>query len=131
MTLFEHLKEFKMVYDVNNNVLLQDYEIVYRGVVAVANIIEAGKEIADPIMETKILDVFQALIIKAKMDSSNYEPDPVLAKIKGVAEKALNNAHAMGIIKTYDQAVEEYEDDDKIEEWRHHPKPIEDASSSS
>ena len=119
-----------MVYDVNN-VLLQDYEIVYRGVVAVANIIEAGKEIADPIMETKILDVFQALIIKAKMDSSNYEPDPVLAKIKDVAEKALNNAHAMGIIKTYDQAVEEYEDDDKIEEWRHHPKPIEDASSSS
>ena len=119
-----------MVYDVNN-VLLQDYEIVYRGVVAVANIIEAGKEIADPIMETKILDVFQALIIKAKMDSSNYEPDPVLAKIKDVAEKALNNAHAMGIIKTYDQAVEEYEDDDKIEEWRHHPKPIEDSSSSS
>ena len=105
---------------------------MYRGVVAVANIIEAGKEIADPIMETKILDVFQALIIKAKMDASNYEPDPILAKIKSVAEVALNNAHSMGIIKTYDQAVKEDEDDDKIEDWRHHPKPaVEDASSSS
>lgn len=100
---------------------------MYRGVVAISNIIEAGKEIADPIMETKILDVFQALIIKAKMDSSNFEPDPILAKIKGVADIALTHAHQMGIIKTYDQAVQEYEDDDQIEEWRHHPKPIEDA----
>ena len=83
-------------------------------------------------METKILDVFQALIIKAKMDASNYEPDPILAKIKSVAEVALNNAHAMGIIKTYEQAVKEDEDDDKIEEWRSHPKPaVEDASSTS
>ena len=76
--------------------------------------------------------MFQALIIKAKMDASNYEPDPILAKIKSVAEVALNNAHSMGIIKTYDQAVKEDEDDDKIEEWRHHPKSaVEDASSSS
>merc|ERR1712066_1134409 len=105
----------------------KDYDVVYRGVVAISNIIEAGKEIADPIMETKILDVFQALIIKAKMDSSNFEPDPILAKIKGVADIAPTHAHQMGIIKTYDQAVQEYEDDDQIEEWRHHPKPIEDA----
>ena len=75
--------------------------------------IEAGKETADPLMETKILDVCQALIIKAKMDASNFQPNPVLAKIREVCEVALNKAHGMGVIKTYDQAVEEYEEDDR------------------
>ena len=82
---------------------------MYRGVVAVGNMIEAGKETADPLMETKILDVCQALIIKAKMDASNFQPIPVLAKIREVAEVALEKAHGMGVIKTYEQAVEEYE----------------------
>ena len=92
--------------------------------------IEGGKEIAEPMMDTKVLDVCQALIIKAKMDESNYQPNPTLQKIKLVAEVALQKAHEMGIIKTYDQAVQEYEDDDKLEEWRSHPKPIEEDSSN-
>ena len=92
--------------------------------------IEGGKEVAEPMMDTKVLDVCQALIIKAKMDGSNYQPNPTLQKIKLVAEVALQKAHEMGIIKTYDQAVQEYEDDDKLEEWRSHPKPIEDGSSN-
>ena len=92
--------------------------------------IEGGKEVAEPMMDTKVLDVCQALIIKAKMDESNYQPNPTLQKIKLVAEVALQKAHEMGIIKTYDQAVQEYEDDDKLEEWRSHPKPIEDDSSN-
>jgi len=92
--------------------------------------IEGGKEVAEPMMDTKVLDVCQALIIKAKMDGSNYQPNPTLQKIKLVAEVALQKAHEMGIIKTYDQAVQEYEDDDKLEEWRSHPKPIEDDSSN-
>ena len=104
---------------------------MYRGVVAVANMIEAGKETADPLMETKILDVCQALIIKAKMDASNFQPNPVLAKIREVCEVALNKAHGMGVIKTYDQAVEEYEEDDSIEEWRHHPRPAIEGGGSS
>ena len=102
---------------------------MYRGVVAVANMIECGKEIADPLMDTKILDVCQALIIKANMDSSSYQPNTNLQKIKGVADVALNKAHEMGIIKTYDQAVQEYEDDDTLEEWRSHPKPVEGPSN--
>ena len=102
---------------------------MYRGVVAVSNMIECGKEIADPLMDTKILDVCQALIIKAKMDGSNYQPNETLQKIRTVAEVALNKAHEIGVIKTYDQAVQEYEDDDKLEEWRSHPKPIEDSSN--
>ena len=93
------------------------------------NMIEAGKEVADQMMDTKILDVCQALIIKAKMDGSNYQPNETLQKIRTVAEVALNKAHEIGVIKTYDQAVQEYEDDDKLEEWRSHPKPIEDSSN--
>jgi len=127
----------KKVYDSSQwescflNVLCsQDFDIVYRGVVAVGNMIEGGKEVAEPMMDTKVLDVCQALIIKAKMDGSNYQPNPTLQKIKLVAEVALQKAHEMGIIKTYDQAVQEYEDDDKLEEWRSHPKPIEDDSSN-
>ena len=91
--------------------------------------IEGGKETAEPLMDTKILDVCQALIIKAKMDGSNYQPNETLQKIRTVAEVALNKAHEIGVIKTYDQAVQEYEDDDKLEEWRSHPKPIEDSSN--
>merc|ERR1711963_986798 len=118
----------KKVYDTSQweacflNVLCsQDFDIVYRGVVAVGNMIEGGKETAEPLMDTKILDVCQALIIKAKMDGSNYQPNETLQKIRTVAEVAL--------IKAYDQAVQEYEDDDKLEEWRSHPKPIEDSSN--
>ena len=91
--------------------------------------IEGGKETAEPMMDTKVMDVCQALIIKANMDSSSYQPNPVLQKIKMVADIALNKAHEMGIIKTYDQAVQEYEDDDKLEEWRSHPKPVEGSSN--
>ena len=118
----------------SNECIFQDYDIVYRGVVAIANMIEAGKDVADKMMDTKVLDVCQALIIKANMDSSNFEPIPELAKIKSVAEVALNKAHAMGVIKTYEQAVKEDEDDEELEEWRHHPKAaitdVTDESSS-
>ena len=97
--------------------------------VAVGNMIEGGKETAEPMMDTKVMDVCQALIIKANMDSSSYQPNPTLQKIKLVADVALNKAHEMGIIKTYDQAVQEYEDDDKLDEWRSHPKPVEGPSN--
>ena len=97
--------------------------------VAVGNMIEGGKETGEPMMDTKVMDVCQALIIKANMDSSSYQPNPTLQKIKLVAYVALNKAHEMGIIKTYDQAVQEYEDDDKLDEWRSHPKPVEGPSN--
>ena len=97
--------------------------------VAVANMIEGGKEVAEPMMDTKVMDVCQAHIIRANMDGSSYQPNATLQKIKTVADVALNKAHAMGIIKTYDQAVQEYEDDDKLDEWRSHPKPVEGPSN--
>ena len=91
--------------------------------------IEGGKEVAEPMMDTKVMDVCQAHIIRANMDGSSYQPNATLQKIKTVADVALNKAHAMGIIKTYDQAVQEYEDDDKLDEWRSHPKPVEGPSN--
>ena len=91
--------------------------------------IEGGKEVAEPMMDTKVMDVCQAHIIRANMDGSSYQPNATLQKIKVVADVALNKAHAMGIIKTYDQAVQEYEDDDKLDEWRSHPKPVEGPSN--
>ena len=57
--------------------------------VAVGNMIEVGKETGEPMKDTKVMDVCQALIIKA------------------------NKAHEMEIIKTYDHAVQEYEDNDR------------------
>ena len=65
---------------------LQDFDIVYRGVVSVGNMSEAGKEVADQMMDTKVLDVCQALIIKANMDASNFQPNPVLAKVWRLAD---------------------------------------------
>ena len=46
----------------------------------------------------------------ANMDASNLHPNPVLAKIKAVAEVALNKNQSLRVIKTYDQAVREYEE---------------------
>ena len=47
----------------------------------------------------------------ANMDASNLHPNPVLAKIKAVAEVALNKNQSLRVIKTYDQAVQGYEED--------------------
>ena len=47
----------------------------------------------------------------ANMDASNLHPNPVLAKIKVAVEVALNMNHSLRVIKTYDQAVQEYEED--------------------
>ena len=100
-----------------------DVEVCLRGVVTVDNMVAAGKETADPVMDTQIMDVLQALIIKAKMDEGSAEPNPVLVKIRGIAEATLARAHEMKVIKTYDEGVKEYEDDDNLESWKPAPKP--------
>jgi hypothetical protein len=47
----------------------------------------------------QIMEVLQALVLKANLDLGNAKPDPTLQKIKGVAEDCLKKAHGMGIIK--------------------------------
>ena len=49
-----------------NVVANPDYEIVLRGVVVVQNMIQAGREIAEPIIESQITDCLQAHIARAK-----------------------------------------------------------------
>jgi hypothetical protein len=101
-----------------------DYETAYRGVVIVDNMVQAGREVAEPLMDDgKIMDVLQALALKAKLDLGNAEPAPLLQKMRPLCEHALNVAHEQGVIKTYTEAVAEDEEDEKIEPWQHHPKP--------
>jgi len=49
-----------------NVVANPDYDIVLRGVVIVQNMIQAGKEIAEPIIESQITDCLQAHIARAR-----------------------------------------------------------------
>ena len=100
-----------------------DYETTYRGVVIVDNMVQAGKEVAEPLFDGKIMDVLQALIMKAKLDEGNCEINPLLQKIRPVCEHALNIAYELKVIKTYVEAVKEDEEDESIEPWQHHPKP--------
>jgi len=101
-----------------------DYEITYRGVVIIDNMVQAGKEVAEPLFDGKIMDVLQALIMKAKLDEGNAEMDPILQKVRPMCEHALNYAHEMKVIKTYQDAVQEDEDDETIEPWQSHPKAV-------
>jgi len=101
-----------------------DYETVFRGTVIIKNMVDSGKEIADRLFDGKITDVLQALIMKAKLDEGNAEKNGLLQKIRPVCEEALNGAHKLGVIKTYVDAMKEDEDDEKLEDWAHHPKAV-------
>jgi len=98
-----------------------DYEITYRGVIIVNNMTKAGKEVADILYDGKVTDVLQALVMKAKLDEGNFEKNEMLQRIRPVCEDALNTAHGLDVIKTYADAVKEDDDDEKLEEWNHHP----------
>ena len=104
-----------------NTLANKDFEVTYRGVVIVDNVVQCGKEIAEPMMDTQVMDVCQALIAKANLDEGNAVVNETLQKIKKICDHALNLAHSMGIIKTYSQAVQEDEDDEALEPWRPHP----------
>jgi len=98
-----------------------DYEITYRGAIIVNNMTKAGKEVADILYDGKVTDVLQALVMKAKLDEGNFEKNDMLQRIRPVCEDALNAAHGLDVIKTYADAVKEDDDDEKLEEWSHHP----------
>lgn len=104
-----------------NTLANKDYDVTYRGVVIVDNMVQAGKECAEPLMDTQIMDVLQALIMKAKLDEGNSTVNDTLQRIRKVCEHTLELAHTMGVIKTYHQAVQEDDDDETLEPWRPHP----------
>lgn len=48
----------------------------------------------------------------------------MLQKIRPVCEAALNEAHKLDVIKTYTDAVKEDDEDEKLQDWAHHPKAV-------
>jgi len=100
----------------------QDYEIVIRGVTVAKNLVTVGGEaIAEKVLATEVMEVLQALIMKANLDEGSYEPNPTLKRIKLVANEALAVAHKMKLIKTKDEAAEEPEEEIKLDDWKKAP----------
>lgn len=66
--------------------------IQYRGVCIVANIITAGKEVADKLMESNLLEILMALRLLPDEDNSRK-------KINEVIDDALKTCESYGIIK--------------------------------
>jgi len=89
-----------------------DLDIALRGVVIVKNMITAGKDIAEKLIETQIMECLQAHIFKAQLDEGSYKPDDQLKKVRDVAEETLNIVHSMKLIKTKKEAEDNPQSDD-------------------
>lgn len=99
-----------------------DVEICFRGCVIVQNMVASCKDTAEKVLETQIMEVLQALVMKANLDSGNAQPNPTMVKVKGVCERTLDEAHKMNIVRTQQEAVvEEEEKEDDIEPWLRAP----------
>ena len=100
----------------------QDYEIVLRGAAVAKSMVTVGGEVtAEKVLATEVMEVLQALIMKAKLDEGSYEPNPTLQRIKKISNDALDVAHKMKLIKTKDEAAEEPEEDVKLDDWKKAP----------
>merc|ERR550519_2641357 len=99
-----------------------DVEICLRGCVIVQNMVASSKDTAEKVLETQIMEVLQALVVKANLDSGSAEPSQTLIKVKDICEITLKEAHKMNIVRTQQEAViEEEEEEDDIEPWMKAP----------
>ena len=105
-------KRCKKVFDAkrgNNclrNVLTDtDDEIGLKGAVVVQDRINSCKETAEEVIETQVMGVRQALVLKANLDSGMAEPGKVQQQIKTGAEAPLAEAHKHGIRRTQREAA--------------------------
>ena len=64
-------------------------EICFKGCVIVQSMVASSKDTAEKVLETQIMEMLQALVVKANIDSVNAQPNPTLVKVKGVCEKTL------------------------------------------
>merc|ERR1712002_574160 len=79
--------------------------------------------IATTLFETQIMDVLQALILKANLDLGNAEPNPVMQRIKGLCQQCLDEAHKLGVIKTAAEPDKDAENnEERIEPWLRAPR---------
>jgi len=78
----------------------EDVNIGLRGAVVVQNMVTVGgEEVASKLLDGQIMEVLQALIVKAKLDEGSGQPDASLAKIRLVCEATLKAACEMKIIQ--------------------------------
>ena len=102
----------------------EDVEICLRGCVIIYNMVNADKETAEKVFETQVMEVLQALIMKANLDTGNAQPNPTLIKIKELCDKSLAVAHQYSIVRTQvEAAVAEEEEEVRIEPWQRAPGP--------
>merc|ERR1719430_61009 len=102
----------------------EDNEIVLRGAVVVQNMVMSCKETAEAVLETQIMEVLQALVLKANLDAGTAQPNQVLKKVKTVCEASLAEAHKHGIVRTQTEAAAADETEEiQLEPWRRAPAP--------
>merc|ERR1712200_277642 len=99
-----------------------DDEIVLRGAVVVQHMVAVSKDVAEKILETQVMEVLQALVLKANLDAGNAEPSPVLAKVKDVCSATLEEGHKHGIVRTPQEEGEALgREEVELEPWRRAP----------
>lgn len=115
--------DFKQWNDCLLNLLAStDVEICLRGCVIVQNMVSSSIDTTEKVLETQIMEVLQALVVKANLDAGNAQPNPTLVKVKDICEKTLEEGHKMNIVRTQQEAViAEEEEEDDIEPWMRAP----------
>ena len=100
----------------------EDVEICLRGCVVTYNMVNADKETAEKVFETQVMEVLQALILKANLDAGTAAPNATLAKVKEICEKSLEVAHKYNIVRTQQEAAQVDEEEEvQIDPWQRAP----------
>jgi len=80
-----------------------DLELGRRGVAVVRNmVIVGGEKVASKLLEGQVLEVMQALVLKAKLDEGSAIPCKELARMRMVCDEALEGAVRLGIVQSAD-----------------------------
>jgi len=99
-----------------------DDEIVLRGAVIVQHMVSVSKEVAEKILETQVMEVLQALVLKANLDAGTAEPSPVLSQVKSVCTASLEEGHKHGVVRTPQEEGEALgREEIELEPWRRAP----------
>ena len=99
-----------------------DDEVVLRGAVVVQHLVASSKEVAERVLETQVMEVAQALVLKANLDAGTAAPSRVLGQVKAVCEALLAEGHRQGIVRTQGEAaVAEEAEEVVLEPWRRAP----------
>lgn len=100
----------------------EDVEICLRGCVIINNMVNVDKKTAEKVFETQVMEVLQALIMKANLDAGNAAPNATLVKIKEICEKSLEVAHKYNIVRTQQEAaLVDEEEEIRIDPWQRAP----------